>query len=248
MVNELLYGVHRVPVSRCGGTREQLLEAALSFLKAREVLVDEGEGVRSVALNSQDGYTHTHFDECGEATIHRQFVVRRIRLIKKPRISGWIEVRRKTPLSQWMKLSRLKAWQQIPDMIGIRIVLDCEHNSPSWHAGICAIDECLSQSLWKKASSGSESLDCSSTFHCRRFPVQVYGECGDIQILPIETAVNTRWSLTEVNDRFYRLRRLERFRELLRPSHLFGVDWKTPAVRERQRKKILYDLVKQFKD
>ncbi len=248
MTNDLLQRVHHVPTSRCGGTEESLLDAALSFLKARKVLVDEGEGMRSIVLSPQDGYTYTSLDMCGPTLVRKDFLVRRIRLVKKPRISGWIEVRRKTPLSQWMKLSQLKAGQQIPDMVGIRIVLDCEHNSPSWHAAICAMDESLSQSLWKKSSSGSKSLDRGIAFHCSRFPVRVYGECGDIQVLPIETAVNTRWSLTEVNDRFYRQRRLERFRECLRPGHLFGVDWENPAVRERQRKKILYDLARQFND
>jgi hypothetical protein len=228
---------------------ESLLATVLTFLEDQGVLRDEGETVWRISLLPEDDYVYVRPNgPRSYRVITKDVQVQKIRLAQEPNITGWIEVRRKSLLSQWMKITRLSVGQTIPDIVGIRIVLDCDYDSPVWHAGVSAVTHGLAQKMWRQASSGSASVDRNNSFHCHRAPISLDGELTDVQILPIKTAVNTRLSLRGVNDRFYRQRRLERFRERLFPKDLFGVNWNDPNVKDLHHREVLRSLIKQLED
>lgn len=219
------------------------LPVALDFLKERGVVRDDEETRVRVRLDSTADYQAVLSPTAMQLEEVEVFLtVRRVRLRHAPDMLAWIEARNKSVLSQWMKIERLGHDQPIPDRLGIRLILDCAYGSPEWEQTVCSVVESLRSDMGERSVTPSHRSVRATAFLVHYVQLRIGTLHTDMQILPIQTAINTRLSLREENDRFYRQRRWEQFRERFRPQCLYGEDWSDPTVQRRQREAIAIDL------
>lgn len=219
------------------------LPVALRFLGDHGVIHERGEARLRVRLDSTTNYSavlSSPVKQPGE--VEAFLTVQRVRLHYAPDMLAWVEARNKSVLSQWMKIERLGRSRPIPDRLGIRLILDCEYGSPEWEQIVRSIAKSLRFAMGKRSLTPPRHSVRATAFLAHYMQLHIGTLQTDMQILPIQTAINTRLSLREENDRFYRQRRWEQFRERFRPQRLYGEDWSDPTVQRRQREAIAIDL------